>query len=347
MKFTFVNKTASDALNRERRDLMGQPCKEAWQSMCPICNTPECGIECFRRGQTQTEYSTGGNHYQVTIAALNDKQGKHVGYLEFDQDITTIKTTILKLNDLIENVKSVSSNVSLGSSQIAKSSQNLAQDASTQSSTIGELSESINTINDKILNTAKDAETANQLSETAKQNAMSGNKEMQKLLSSMEGIKQASSDIAKIIKTIDDISFQTNLLALNAAVEAARAGEHGKGFAVVADEVRTLATRSSLSAKDTDDLISNTIAKVEEGTSIALSPAHTLSTMVEDFDRVSEIINKIAIESSEQTESITQINSGIAQISSITQQNAASSQEAAAASEELASQAGMLGELVS
>ena len=243
-----------------------------------------------------------------------------------------------RLMKLIDEIKTVSENVSLGAKQISDSSQNLAQGASMQASSIEELNASIDIMHQQVKTAAQIASNTNDLSTNAKENALLGSEEMKKMLLSMEEIQQASTNIAKIMKSIENIAFQTNLLALNAAVEAARAGEHGKGFAVVADEVRSLAGRSQIAAQETNDIIEDTISKVKRGMEVAEKTASTLEVIIADFDSVTDAVRGIAISSSEQNESIGQIVEGISQISTITQSNSAASEETAAASQELDSQ---------
>ena len=247
-----------------------------------------------------------------------------------------------RIKKLMEDIRLVSENVSEGVKRISDSSHDLDQGVSTQTSAIDDLNIKIETINQQMQTASQNAARASELSKNARQNALSGNEEMQTMLSSMEGIKNASGNIAKIIKTIEDIAFQTNLLALNAAVEAARAGEHGKGFAVVAEEVRTLAGRSQIAAKETTDLIMDATSRVDEGTEVAAKTASTFEKIVSDFENVSAIVNEIALASTDQAESVEQISAGIAQISDITHLNSATSQKAASVSEELATQSEVL-----
>ena len=197
---------------------------------------------------------------------------------------------------------------------------------------------------------AENAKQANDLSDQAKTAAQGGDKTMTQLNEAMTGINESSGQISKIIKVIEEIAFQTNLLALNAAVEAARAGEHGKGFAVVADEVRNLAQRAAQAARETTGLIEDSVNKAKEGTDVAGQVGEGLTAIVGDVTKVSDLIAGISKASDEQAQGVDQVNTAVAQMDKVTQQNASGAEESASASEELAAQAqnvkGMVNELV-
>ena len=155
------------------------------------------------------------------------------------------------------------------------------------------------------------------------------------LTKSMNETSQASMETAKIIKTIDEIAFQTNLLALNAAVEAARAGEAGAGFAVVADEVRNLAIRSAEAAKNTADLIEDTVKRIGVGSDIVTRTNETFGKVAQRASNIGQLVNEIAVASKEQTQGIEQVNAAIAQMDKVIQQNAQIAMESSSASNEM------------
>lgn len=243
------------------------------------------------------------------------------------------------LNRAVSGLADSSDELDVASRQISSSSQALADSASDQAASLEESSASLEETSSMTKRNASNAGEARRLSSETRQAAESGAGQMQGMSKAMDGIKASSDNISVIIKTIDEIAFQTNILALNAAVEAARAGEAGMGFAVVAEEVRSLAQRCAKAATETAEIIEDSVAKSDEAIEISQGVAGGLQQIVEKARTVDELVSGIAVASQEQSQGIQQIAQAISQLESVTQKNAAAAEENAGSAHTLASQA--------
>lgn len=246
------------------------------------------------------------------------------------------------LHDLLSQTRVAIEQVAAGSGQVSSASQELSQGATEQASSLEEISSSVNEINGQSRQNADNSVEANNIARQAADNARSGNEQMSKLKDAMANISNSSGEIKKVVKVIDDIAFQINLLALNANVEAARAGKYGKGFAVVAEEVRNLAVRSAEAVQETTAMVEESVRNIENGNELTDLTATQLAEIVTGADRVAEFLEEIAAASKEQAQAVEQITEGLGQIDQVTQSNTASAEESASAAEELASQAEQL-----
>ena len=246
------------------------------------------------------------------------------------------------VNGLGEGAEQVAS----ASAQVSSASQSLAEGASEQAAGLEETSSSMEEMSSMTRQNADNAGQANLLMKETTQVVDEANQSMKELIGSMGEISLASEETGKIIKTIDEIAFQTNLLALNAAVEAARAGEAGAGFAVVADEVRNLAMRAADAAKNTSNLIEDTVKKVKQGSEIVTRTNEAFEKVAAGSKKAGQLIGEITAASQEQAQGIGQVSTAIAEMDRVVQQNAANAEESASASEEMSAQAEQMREFV-
>ena len=265
---------------------------------------------------------------------------------EYDQVKSALNQACEALEQTLSQVSSAAEQVNSAANEINSGSQSLAQGASEQASSLEEVSSSLQEMSSMIKQNAANAKEARSLTEAARLSADKGVMSMQQLSEAVNRIKQSSDATAKIVKTIDEIAFQTNLLALNAAVEAARAGDAGKGFAVVAEEVRNLAMRSAEAAKNTAELIEQSVKNAEGGVAINTEVLTNLEEINKQVNQVTEVMAEIAAASDQQAQGVEQINAAIGQMNQVTQQTAANSEESAAAAEQLSGQSEELLSLV-
>ncbi len=280
------------------------------------------------------------------LSAMANKDFTARSTVEYTGDFLPIKQALTDITSSLYsafgNVRAAVVQFNTTSKHIADSSQILAQGAYEQADSIEELTNSIAHISEDINKTSGNVELAVDYANQAASGATGGNEQMKKMLSAMNDIKKASDQIGKIIKSIESIAFQTNILSLNAAVEAARAGSAGKGFSVVAEEVRNLSARSAEAAEQSSLLINNAIAAIDEGYKIADYTAHAMKDMEVRVEQVKMALLEIEQSTSLQSEEINHITSGLDRISGVVNTNSATSEENAASSEEFSSQVALL-----
>ncbi|WP_342616602.1 methyl-accepting chemotaxis protein [Rhodoferax sp. GW822-FHT02A01] len=248
---------------------------------------------------------------------------------------------------IVRQVRQGTDTIFSASRDIAKGNMDLSQRTETQAGTLENTSIAMQALTETVNHNADDARRANQLAQSASEVAVRGGTVVSEVVHTMESINHSSRKIVDIISVIDGIAFQTNILALNAAVEAARAGEQGRGFAVVAAEVRSLAQRSAVAAKEIKTLIDDSVSKVDAGGALVHQAGVTMNEIVESIRHVTDIMGNIAAASTTQTEGISRVNEAIGEMNHATQQNAALVEQAAAAAQSLQDQASQLEDVVS
>ncbi|RMF96941.1 MAG: methyl-accepting chemotaxis protein [Candidatus Schekmanbacteria bacterium] len=271
-------------------------------------------------------------NYNLAVRMKNDYAG------EFAKIKESLNKAVSNLDTILLQTKCSAEQVLEASRQISESSQVLAGGAYEQTQSQENISKNIEEMKEVTNKNSNSAKHAMEISEDAKKLTDESMKKMNILSEAILKTKESSDATGKIVKTIDEIAFQTNLLALNASVEAARAGEAGKGFAVVAEEVRNLAIKSAEAARNSAELIKDSIENAENAVQINDSVINIMNETLEHINKANNEIKQIAQALIEQNERANNIFSEVDQLNIITQQNAASSQQLASASQELAGQ---------
>ena len=250
------------------------------------------------------------------------------------------------LRNIVDEVRTASDSIISGTSQIASGNIELSARTEQQASSLEETSASMEQLTATVRQNADSAEQATRLAESASTVAAEGGEIVSQVVQTMESIAESSKKISDIIGVMDGITFQTNILALNASVEAARAGQHGRGFAVVASEVRNLAQRSADASQEIKALIADSSERIGAGEKLVSQAGETMGAVVESVRRVNDIISEIFSASGEQLQGIEQVNVAITQIDQVTQQNAALAIEASSAAESMRDQSSELATVV-
>jgi methyl-accepting chemotaxis protein len=367
MKKISVGDVSSEIIPKSSNDEVSHALKRTLESLNGVVST----MKKISEGDLsdKCEPKSDNDHISAalkeTVVSLNQliiKDGGRVLQAAANKDLSQRLTSVYlgefanmkdNINIVMDSLSAAMNQVSEAVAQVAGASveistgaQSLAEGSNEQASSLEEISSSLEEMSSMTKQNADNSNQAMILASEASASAKEGDVTIKRMANAILQIKQSSDNTAKIIKSIDDIAFQTNLLAINAAVEAARAGEVGKGFAVVAEEVRNLAMRSADAAKNTADLIEESVKNANEGVKITEEVAVSLGKIVNRTNKVGDLIAEIAAASKEQAQGIEQVNLAVAQMNHVTQSNAANSEESASASEELSCQASELANMV-
>lgn len=278
----------------------------------------------------------------LNAGGIFNKEGERIGSYAEWRNITEEVNAQNRKDEVAQKINSATRMINDATKDISQGNLNLSERTEAQAASIEETTATMQQVMERVSDNAENAKTALNLASTTRVAADRGGEVVKDAIDAMQDITSSSEKINDIIGVIDEIAFQTNLLALNAAVEAARAGEQGRGFAVVAGEVRTLAGRSATAAREIKDLITESVSQIKGGTEQVNETGKCLEDIIDNVQKVTDMMNEISDASQEQAISISEINKTITQMDSFTQQNAALVEEAASAAKALEDQSNSL-----
>ncbi len=271
---------------------------------------------------------------KLSESNLNQEVSKdYIG--DFSKIKLALNTIIDSYNHVIKNINHSSLEVLDGSNKMSVSSQNLSSGATEQAAAVEEISATVTEVSTQASENAKNASQVNVTAENSVQQIEHSNEVMQKLSVSMKDIQKSTNNIQKILKMINDIAFQTNILSLNAAVEAARAGQHGRGFAVIAEDVRSLALKSASSAEETSEMLESMVSQINETVDYVVETESSLAAIYNGTEETARLSRGVADASNEQAIAMGQITLSLDQISQVVQNTSVNAQESAMVSEKL------------